>query len=264
MSQTQALNLPVNLPNKLGSLGVGVTVTPDCLTSVEVDTAHDLVRDRKLKPVGLEALIDLFFELGLSNQGFLGCVQVPYGKLVSSWTGSKKQFSRTVPIWAVLSGETRLSARGTSHRGVTCMNTDQFVFWLRGNSSKQTGEGVPSLPPIPEYRELQAATQPVLRRSSTSPLPHSAAQRAAPLPSTVQEDSPPAPPSYVSQLGDIRPSHEDELTRRESEFRSTPRVDGGREFDQDEYFRRLDALNETRQTRGLPVRTAPTPSTYVR
>jgi len=262
MSQTQ-VQRPVSLfggtPN---SNVVGVIVTPDCLTSREVDIAHELVRDRRLKPIGLEPLINLFFELGLSSRGFLGCVQVPIGELTNSWHGPTVRARKSVPVWAVLSGKEYSSPRGTATRGVTYMNTNQFVSWLQKTGVARESHTF-SLDPIPEASGALQDFPGQLRRAFTLPETPNLARTAAPLPSSAEEQAPP-PPSYVSQLGDIRRENQDELTRLESEFRSTPRVDGGRQFDQDEYFRRLDALNEQRQQRGLPIRTAPTPSTYTR
>jgi len=261
MSQTQ-VQRPVSLfgapPN---SNVAGVTVTPDCLTSREVDIAHELVRDQRLKPIGLDPLINLFFEFGLSSRGFLGCVQVPVGELTFSWHGPSVRARKSVPVWAVLSGKEYSSPRGASLRGVTYMNTNQFVSWLR---KADTREGfASSLDPIPEASGAIQETPGQLRRAYTLPDTPRVARTVAPLPSSAEERAPP-PPSYVSQLGDIRRENHDELTRLESEFRSTPRVNGGQQFDQDEYFRRLDALNAERQQRSLPVRTAPTPSTYER
>jgi hypothetical protein len=237
MSHSQVSSIPES--------SLGVTITPNALTTCEEQTAKDLVLDGRINPVGIEPLVQLFIKLGLDSKGFLGAVLCPQGREYTGlFGGVHRLYKRTVPVWAVESGSHR-TRRGAHVRGITYLNTKEFVLWLERNQVTQK-----ALPSVPETRAVTQGPRTVPPAPSTN-----GGRRLQP-----------PPPSYVSQLGDIRPG-EDELSRVEGEFRATPRVtsaEGYQSFDDGEYFARLGALNEVRHSRGLRPQTAPTPSTYLR
>jgi hypothetical protein len=262
MSHTQINSVPPLQAAKLP----GVTFAPEALTSREKSRAHDVVRDGLIKPGGLEPLVDLLCQRGLSAGGLLGCGLVPVGDEVTTFRGGAMRYKRTVPVWILESGEFR-SRQGHTHRGVTYMNTNQFVSWLQRNLPNPDRVGDSGrLATLPEEDPPQ-----VILRRHTVPLPSvredPVPRIAVPLPSAVASGAlpTPGPPSYVSQLGDISTDNRDPLALAESDFQSVPRLDGGTRFDPDEYVIRINRLNETRLGHGLPpLQGGVTPSTYTR
>jgi len=275
--------------------GFGELADFPLLSDGERDKAHDLVESGKIRS-SIEPLIGLLLKLGLRTRGLRGCVQVPYGKPVNkSRHRSTIVYKSTIPVWVVdVKGPTNRESR-------RFLSTSEFVNWLEetnkvrppshGNSVGQLAAGFGTRLSLAGTASQQVTAQSA--RSQRTVRPTSAAPRAVPLPSVVSATprsvaratplpssigrSVPvpstsggpvgSPPSYVSQLGDVRPSfNRAELDRLESEFQSTPRVqlNGVEQFDESEYFGRLDALNAERQRQGFSPVEGVTPSTYVR
>jgi len=259
----------------------GVTITPDDLTTREIETAEALVLDGEIRPVGIGPLSQLFIELGLASEGFLGCVLAPLGEPVITFSGITRRYRKTVPVWAVeASSVVRKSRAGCSIRSVTYLDTREFVSWLK-RRSRETNPGRQLLPAIPESSggtmvPSAASALPSVRVTPATlpsqagmmrgaiPLPSSTGGRTVPSPTTAGPRSAGPPPSYVSQLGDVNASINNPLSRAEGDFRAVPRINGGREFDPDEYTTRLSALNIARANHGLPSVAGVTPSTYQR
>jgi len=261
MSHTQN-SRSVSVAGNPGLSEIGEIADFPLLSDRERETAFDLVESRRIRS-SIEPLIGLFLQLGLRTRGFRGCVQVPYGKPVGK---GKCLYKRTIPVWVV-------DAQGPTNREVRkFLGTDQFVDWLvdtnklriqaHRNSIGQLASGFQTQLTLAGALPAQGRAATVRSQARAVP-PPSAIGRAAPPPSTAGGPVG-APPSYVSQLGDVRPQFSEELSLLESEFRSTPRVNGGAAFDESEYFRRLDALNGARERQGLAPVEGVTPSTYVR
>jgi hypothetical protein len=265
MSQTRIISDTSQGRRKLG----GVHYGPDPLTSREIDRAHNTVHDGLLKPCGIEPLVDLLCQRGLAAHGLLGCVQVPVGDPVFSFAGTAMKYRKTVPVWVLETG-TEMVRRGHTHRGVTYMNTNQFVSWISKQLDSPMGGpsfgGQQSQPLGPILEEQVSAPQrQVVPLPSVRITPPSVIR--VPLPSTVPAFAAGglvSPPSYVSQLGDINTDNRDSLAQAESEFRSVPRLDGGARYDPDEYVQRITSLNMARAGANLLPVQGITPSTYTR
>jgi len=262
MSQTQ---ISSDSPQGVRKLP-GVRFGPEALTSREIERAHNVVHDGLLKSCGIEPLVELLSSRGLAAHGLLGCVQVPIGNPVLSFAGEAIRYKKTVPVWVLETGE-KVLRHGHSSRGLTYMNTKQFVSWLSSSLPALNNPGQRRLPTLHENVPIRTInSQPTVPLPSVRSYPVEQ-PRAVPLPSVVASGAlqmPPSPPSYVSQLGDINTINRNPLAHAESEFQSVPRLDGGTRFDPDEYVIRIARLNEAREGAGLPPVNGVTPSTYTR
>jgi hypothetical protein len=220
-----------------------------------------LVVDGRIRD-SLEPLIDFLLEQGLGSRGFRGCVTVPHGKL--SEGGKHRTYRRTVHVWIV-------EDVGPTNREVRrFLGTRDFVSWLaskplRGPIGDKVTTASDFQKGLDAISRLSPGSAHTVRSSGTvrpTPVPSTGGPRVAPPPSVANVPVG-RPPSYVSEVGDVRSSWA-ELQRLEAEFKDTPRVQGGVAFDNDEYFRRLDALNAERRRLGLPPVEGVTPSTYAR
>jgi hypothetical protein len=263
MSQTQTYRSDFGVSNTDLGDNIGFTTDFPLLTQREIDTAESLVSAGKIRD-GLGPLTKLLLDLGTKERGFRGVIPVPYG---DKNRYGQQLYRKTAFAWVI-------EAKGPTHRETRkFLSTKEFVSWL--NIRPQPGS-VQS--PIglyqPGFRSQltlaaglpTAPLGPLPRISVIPPSPaYPGLERAAPLPSTRGEAHG-APPSYVSQYGDTQRRYAtDRLAQLEADFRSVPRINGGVEFDETEYFIRLDALNAERRSQGLPEATGGvTPSTYIR
>lgn len=122
-----------------------MTFEPSDLTSREVQRAHDVVHEGRIRRCGINPLVELLCQSGFAAHGLLGCVQVPVGDDVFSFAGNAMRYKKTVPVWVIERESTR---PGRSH-DLIYMDTKDFVSWLRQNMA-QAATAASRLSTIPE------------------------------------------------------------------------------------------------------------------
>jgi hypothetical protein len=257
MSQTRGYPL-VNQVGQSNLDSFGGTAEFPLLNDVEKDHAKNLVLRDGLITEGIKPLTEFFAELGLGSAGFLGVELVP---LVKNKRDGCYSVKRVIPVWIIQNENTSRSSK----KRIQFLSSSQFVDWLKARSSSTPRHTLGrSQLGLQSTLSLASGGLPPVREQRIAPAPSVRAQSSRPPAPTTQAPAVQSPPSYVSVLGDVRSSFAGGLEQAESEFRSTPRVAGGGQFDEDEYFVRLDAVNDQRQRLGLRPVEGVTPSTYVR
>jgi len=237
-------------PSTVIGIGPSNSKAPN-FTKGEIETCERSVRKTREITGDLQPLVSyLLHEAHLGPKGLLGGVLVPFGEKNFTTTRGESGFwvESTVPVWIIqepgTSRKKYLSTRALT-RWISDVNTSDWTQKTRSSRRRA--------PPPSSAGSAEGTPPRFLGRGLT--------EGSTYLPPVSEEDS-------VSNWGSQIPaSVRSGLSLAEARYRETPKrlTEEGYLFDNDEFFRRFDALNLERQKAGLgEIQPSVTPSVYHR